>query len=56
MLSLMLAILLTWSQGDIIEMALSFVLIALVMAITAAIPFIAERYIDDRREEPSEEV
>jgi hypothetical protein len=46
----MLAIYLTWTLGDISEVALTMVLITVVMGIFAAIPFIAERYLDDRRE------
>jgi hypothetical protein len=47
----MLAIYLTWTSSDIIEVAVTMVLIAVVMACFAAIPFIAEYYIDDRRDE-----
>jgi hypothetical protein len=45
------AIYLTWTLGDITEVAVTMVLIAVVMAIIAAIPFIAEYYVDDRRDE-----
>jgi hypothetical protein len=44
------AIYLTWTLGDISEVALTMVLIAALLGIFAAIPFIAERYLDDRRE------
>ena len=47
----MLAILLTWSTRDILEVAITSVLIVVVMAIMAAVPFIAEYYIDDRRDQ-----
>jgi biopolymer transport protein ExbB/TolQ len=46
----MLAIYLTWTVGDVSEVALTMALIAVVMGIFAAIPFIAEHYLDDRRE------
>ena len=46
----MVAIYLTWTLGDISEVALTMVLITAVMGIFAAIPFIAERCLDDRRE------
>ena len=46
----MLLIYLTWTLGDIGEVVLTMVLITIVMGIFAAIPFIAERYLDDRRE------
>ena len=50
----MLAILLTWTARDLLEVAITGVLIAVVMAIFAAAPFIAEYYIDDRREAPKQ--
>jgi hypothetical protein len=46
----MFSIYLTWTLGDIGEVALTMVLITAVMGIFATIPFIAERYLDDRRE------
>jgi hypothetical protein len=46
----MLAIYLTWTLSDISEVALTMILITAVLGIFAAIPFIAERYLDDRRE------
>lgn len=48
----MLAILLTYTARDILEVAITGVLITLVMAVIAAVPFIAEYYIDDCREPP----
>ena len=47
----MLSIYLTWTFRDIFEVGLTMVLIAVVMACFAAIPFVAEYYIDDRRDE-----
>ena len=46
----MLAIFLTWTLGDIVEVAVTMAMIACVMGILAAVPFIAERYLDDRPE------
>jgi hypothetical protein len=45
---------LTWTARDIIEVVIATVLMLLVMGAMAAIPFIAEYYVDDRRppEEP----
>lgn len=48
----MLAILLSWTMGDVLEVAITGALITVVMGIMAAVPFIAEYYIDDRREPP----
>jgi|PersoiStandDraft_1058852.scaffolds.fasta_scaffold111079_1 hypothetical protein len=45
----MLVIYLAWTLGNISEVAVTMVLIAAVLGIFAAIPFIAERYLDDRR-------
>ena len=45
----MFSIYLTWTLGDIGEVALTMALIIAVMGIFATIPFIAERYLDDRR-------
>jgi hypothetical protein len=50
----MLAILLSWTARDLLEVAITAVLATVVMALFAAIPFIAERYIDDRREPPKQ--
>jgi hypothetical protein len=47
----MLAIYLTWTLGDISEVAVTMALIVVLMGCFAAIPFIAEHYIDDRRDE-----
>ena len=46
------AIFLTWAARDLLEAAITGVLITVVMAIFAAVPFLAEHYIDDRRELP----
>ncbi len=46
----MLAIYLTWSSGDIIEVTVTAVLILALMGAFVAIPFLAEHYIDDRRD------
>ncbi len=48
----MLAILLSWTAGDVLEVAITGVLITVVLGIMAAVPFIAEYYIDDRRDPP----
>jgi hypothetical protein len=45
----MLVIYLTWTLGDIGEVAVAMVLIGAVLGVFATIPFIAERYLDDRR-------
>jgi hypothetical protein len=45
----MRSILLTWTLRDISEVALTMALITVVMGIFAAVPFIVERYLDDRR-------
>jgi hypothetical protein len=50
---LLLAIYLTWTTGDILEVALTMVLITVVLGFLAAIPFIAEHFVDERRD-PSE--
>lgn len=50
----MLAILLTWAARDLLEVAMTGVLSTVVMAVFAAVPFIAEYYIDDRREPPKQ--
>jgi len=50
----MLAILLSWTARDVLEVAITGVLITVVMAIMAAAPFIAEYYIDDRRAPPKQ--
>jgi hypothetical protein len=52
MLSLMLAILLTWSQKDIAEVAVTFGLCVVVMGLMAVVPFIAEYFVDDQRDNP----
>ncbi len=46
----MFPIYLTWTLGDIVEVAVTMALITVVMGIFAAVPFIAERYVDDHRE------
>jgi uncharacterized membrane protein len=46
----MLAIYLTWTLRDIVEVAVTMAAITVVMGMFAAVPFIAERYLDDRRE------
>lgn len=48
----MLAILLSWTARDLLEVAITGVLITVVMGIMAAVPFIAQYYIDDRRKPP----
>lgn len=50
----MLAILLSWTARDVLEVAITGVLITVAMAIMAAAPFIAEYYIDDRRAPPKQ--
>ena len=45
----MFPIYLTWTLGDIVEVAVTMALITVVMGILAAVPFIAERYLDDHR-------
>ncbi len=45
----MFHIYLTWTLGDIVEVLVTMALITIVMGIFAAVPFIAERYLDDRR-------
>ncbi len=45
----MLAIYLTWTLRDIAEVAVTMALITAVLGIFAAVPFIVERYLDDRR-------
>lgn len=52
MLYPMLAIVLNWTPREFVEVAITAVLITVVMGIMAAIPFIAEYYVDDRREPP----
>jgi F0F1-type ATP synthase assembly protein I len=49
----MLAIYLTWTASDILEVVLTMVMITVAFGIFAAIPFIAERFLDDRHD-PSE--
>ena len=46
----MLAVFLTWTLGDIAEVGVTMVLITAVMGAFVAVPFLAERYLDDRRE------
>jgi len=48
----MLPIVLSWAARDVLEVVITGVLITVVMAIMAAVPFIAEYYIDDKRETP----
>ena len=50
----MLPIVLSWAARDVLEVVITGVLITVVMAIMAAVPFIAEYYIDDKRETPSQ--
>jgi hypothetical protein len=45
----MFPIYLTWALRDIVEVAVTTALITVVMGIFAAVPFIVERYLDDRR-------
>ena len=45
----MFTIYLTWTLGDIVEVAVTMALITVVLGIFAAVPFIAERYLDDHR-------
>ena len=49
----MLAIYLTWTARDVVEVVLTMVMITVAFGIFAAIPFIAEHFVDDRRD-PSE--
>jgi hypothetical protein len=49
----MLAIYLTWTARDVLEVVLTMVVITAALGIFAAIPFIAEHFVDDRRD-PSE--
>lgn len=44
----MLAILLSWTPRDVVEVVITGVLITVLMGIMAAVPFIAEHYVDDR--------
>jgi hypothetical protein len=46
----MLAIYLTWTVRDISEVALTIALIVVLMGAFAVVPFLAQYYIDDRRE------
>ncbi|MEO8457492.1 MAG: hypothetical protein ABI559_06745 [Chloroflexota bacterium] len=48
----MLTIFLTWSQKDIIEVAVTFGLCVVVMGIMAAIPFLTEYFVDEQRDNP----
>lgn len=48
----MLPLVLNWTAREVLEVVVTGVLIVVVMAVIAAVPFIAEYYIDDRRESP----
>jgi F0F1-type ATP synthase assembly protein I len=44
----LLAIYLTWTAGDILEVVLTMIMITVACGIFAAVPFIAEHFVDDR--------